>query len=268
MRRRRPAHPQLLQHQRQLPINRRRRHGARRHVARVVGRLGEAQQDAPRVGLGDADLGAAVVAEHRLDRLRQALGVDLAARQPIGQLPGRRPAGVGRVGEAVRRQLIFGVKERLGACGVAGRGRARLGGDRRVERRRLARPIDALQAEPPKAVRRRSGGEVDEDAIRQPARDNVGGVEETAVRCGDRSDFLLVGVAPRLGEGDLQRAPARPQRARPLHFDDQVLGEVAGDDDVGVADLVHEIAFVPIEHLREQVLDDRLGDLLALGAVP
>ena len=40
------------------------------------------------------------------------------------------------------------------------------------------------------------------------------------------------------------------------------------DHDVGIPDLIQQIAFAPVEHPREQIFDDRLSDLLRLASVP
>lgn len=90
---------------------------------------------------------------------------------------------------------------------------------------------------------------------------------KAAVAYGNSRNALLVGVPARLRHGVPQCLPPRPQRARPLHFDDEIFRKVLTEHDIGEFDLIGDVSFRPVEDFREQILDDRFRNSLAFIAV-
>jgi hypothetical protein len=129
-------------------------------------------------------------------------------------------------------------------------------------------PVDAVHAEPPEIALAHGGVEPNQGPTPQTPALEVGGVEQVAVRDGDRLDPLLAGVAPCLTQRFVQRRATPGERTGPLCLDDQVLDAEAAQEQVGASHLMAEIPDRPVQHGGEEVLEDLLGCPLGRVAVP
>ena len=96
--------PELNEDESELPVRRSRCQRSRRHAALAPCCTRKPDSYAPHVRLGNAtDPRSAVVAEDRLNGLRQALEIDSPVRQAVRQLPSSRLTRIRNMREALRR---------------------------------------------------------------------------------------------------------------------------------------------------------------------
>ena len=143
-----------------------------------------------------------------------------------------------------------------------------MGEETRTAEHIRTRAVDAVDADPPEVGMRVRRIEGDEEAVLPAGRRYVGRIQHVPVADRDRTHLLSPRVALRLQERCVNRAPVPGQGTRSFHFDEEVLDPQAGEQDVGVVDLVVDVSEGPVERPREEVRKGVLGDLLGGVAEP
>jgi hypothetical protein len=199
-----------------------------------------------------AYLFAAVVAQDGLDGFGQAPVIDAAIGAQVGQLPGAGALGMAHVGEALRRELVFGMEKIiLTSCPLAVRGGDQLRG-----------AVDTPGTQPPQPGGRVDIGQMDAQPgpQRKARKFDVPRFQDASVADGDRADGQLLGVAKGLPQCPADAGWA-VQRPGPLGLDDQVPHAQAGQQDVHPELLQPDLLGAPIQNPCEQITQDVLGNL-------
>ncbi len=126
--------------------------------------------------------------------------------------------------------------------------------------------VDPVFADLPQTFRGGGWIQRQESAVLDGAIDDVGDVEEPAIRNGDAVDALFVGIAAGLVHGGMERRMLGIERPGTFGLHDEVFSGMTAQHDIRKSNLVFQVARLPTKDVHKKPCENGYHGLLGLIA--